>query len=248
MELAQLQSFLQAARSGSFRSAARAMYLSQPSLSGRIRSLERELRDAALPPLGPGRAAHRSRRDVPAVRRAGPPRPWTWARKRSATPRRPEKNTLTIGSARIIGTYILPPTLERFQHRHPGVSARIRTGRSSDVIEMVANGVVDIGLSRGLLSRADVLLRSTSTMSRSCWPPIPVIPSPAGDRPTFPRWPETASHSLRSQFHVFPAHQPGLPRGGDRAADRDHARQHRGHQAHGGPGAGHLLPARTAPS
>ena len=61
-----------------------------------------------------------------------------------------QRSTITIGSARTIGTYILPPTLDRFQRRFPHVSTRIRTGRSSDVIEMVANGVVDVGLSRGL--------------------------------------------------------------------------------------------------
>ena len=68
MELTQLQSFLEAAKSGSFRGAARALYVSQPSLSGRIRSLERELRASALSPPGTRRAAYRGRRGVPAFR------------------------------------------------------------------------------------------------------------------------------------------------------------------------------------
>ena len=43
MELAQLQAFLEAAERGSFRRAAEALYLSQPSVSARIQSLEDEM-------------------------------------------------------------------------------------------------------------------------------------------------------------------------------------------------------------
>ncbi|MDE0131577.1 MAG: LysR family transcriptional regulator [bacterium] len=149
MELTQLQSFLEAARSGSFRSAARALYVSQPSLSGRIRALERELRAPLFHRLGRGvRLTEAGEAFRPFVEQALE----TLDLGTEAVRNRQEtqRKTITIGSARIIGTYILPPTLERFQQRFPQVSARIRTGRSSDVIEMVANGVVDIGLSRGI--------------------------------------------------------------------------------------------------
>ncbi len=149
MELTQLQSFLEAARSGSFRSAARALYLSQPSLSGRIRALERELRAPLF---------HRHGRGVRLTEAGEAFRPFVeqaletldLGSEAVRNTQESQRRTITIGSARIIGTYILPPVLERFQHRHPRVSARIRTGRSSDVIEMVANGVVGIGLSRGI--------------------------------------------------------------------------------------------------
>ena len=149
MELTQLQSFLEAARSGSFRSAARTLYLSQPSLSGRIRALERELRAPLF---------HRHGRGVRLTEAGEAFRPFVeqaletldLGTEAVRNTQESQRRTITIGSARIIGTYILPPVLERFQHRYPQVSARIRTGRSSDVIEMVANGVVDIGLSRGI--------------------------------------------------------------------------------------------------
>lgn len=149
MELSQLQSFLEATRAGSFRAAARALYLSQPSLSGRIRALERELRTPLF---------HRMGRGVRLTASGEAFRPFVESaletlelgREAVRNTQETQQRTLTIGSARIIGTYILPPTLERFQHRHPQVSARIRTGRSSEVIEMVANGVVDVGLSRGI--------------------------------------------------------------------------------------------------
>ena len=149
MELSQLQSFIEAANSGSFRGAARAMYLSQPSLSGRIRALERELRTPLFHRLGRGvRLTEAGEAFRPFVEQAL--ETLDHGKEAVRNTQESQRQTITIGSARIIGTYILPPTLERFQRRFPGVAARIRTGRSSDVIEMVANGVVDIGLSRGL--------------------------------------------------------------------------------------------------
>lgn len=149
MEISQLQSFLEAVRAGSFRGAARAMYLSQPSLSGRIQSLERELRAPLFHRLGRGvRLTEAGEAFRPFAEQALDS--LDLGKEAVRQTQEAQKHTITIGSARIIGTYMLPPLLERYQHRFPGVSTRIRTGRSSDVIEMVANGVVDLGLSRGI--------------------------------------------------------------------------------------------------
>lgn len=149
MEISQLQSFLEAARTGSFRGAARALYLSQPSLSGRIKSLERELRAPLFHRLGRGvRLTEAGKAFRPFAEQALDS--LDVGKEAVRQTQDAQQHTITIGSARIIGTYMLPPLLERYQRRLPGVSTRIRTGRSSDVIEMVANGVVDLGLSRGL--------------------------------------------------------------------------------------------------
>ncbi len=149
MELSQLQSFLEAAKAGSFRGAARSLYLSQPSLSARIKSLERELRAPLFHRLGRGvRLTEAGEALRPFVESALQDLELGKEAVRNA--QESQRSTLTIGSARIIGTYILPPTLDRFRRRFPQVSTRIRTGRSSNVIEMVATGVVDVGLSRGL--------------------------------------------------------------------------------------------------
>ena len=43
MEFPQLEAFLEAANRGSFRRAADALYLSQPSISARVQTLEEEL-------------------------------------------------------------------------------------------------------------------------------------------------------------------------------------------------------------
>ena len=150
MEFRQLESFLEAAKVGSFRGAARTSYVSQPSLSARIKSLERELRAPLFHRLGRGvRLTEAGEAFRPFAERA-----LEFLEKGREAVRGTldtQESTITIGSARTIGTYILPPILDRFQRRHPRVSARIRTGRSTDVLAMVTDGVVDIGLSRGLV-------------------------------------------------------------------------------------------------
>ena len=150
MEFRQLESFLEAAKVGSFRGAARTSFVSQPSLSARIKSLERELRTPLFHRLGRGvRLTEAGEAFRPFAERA-----LEFLDKGREAVRETldaQESTITIGSARTIGTYMLPPTLERFQRRYPHVSARIRTGRSTDVLAMIVDGVVDIGLSRGLV-------------------------------------------------------------------------------------------------
>ena len=55
MEFSQLEAFLEAANRGSFRRAADALYLSQPSVSARVQTLENEVGVALF---------HRTARDV----------------------------------------------------------------------------------------------------------------------------------------------------------------------------------------
>ncbi len=150
MEFRELESFLSAARIGSFRGAARASFVSQPSLSARIKSLERDLRTPLFHRMGRGvRLTEAGEAFLPFAERV-----FEFLDKGREAVRQTldeQEGTITIGSARTIGTYMLPPTLERFQRRHPQVSARIRTGRSTDVLAMIIDGVVDVGLSRGLV-------------------------------------------------------------------------------------------------
>ena len=150
MELRELESFLVAARIGSFRGAARASFVSQPSLSARIKSLESELRTPLFHRMGRGvRLTEAGEAFLPYAERV-----LEFLDKGREAVRQTldeQQGTITIGSARTIGTYMLPPTLDRFQRLHPQVSARIRTGRSTDVLAMIIDGVVDVGLSRGLV-------------------------------------------------------------------------------------------------
>jgi DNA-binding transcriptional LysR family regulator len=58
---------------------------------------------------------------------------------------------LHIGSARVICAYVLPEILERFHRSYPGIEVSIKTGRSTEVLEMVLSEEVQVGLSRTLV-------------------------------------------------------------------------------------------------
>ena len=149
LEVTQIESFLEAVKAGSFRAAARSLSLSQPSLSTRIQGLEHELRAPLFHRLGRGvRLTEAGEAFLPFAERVLSV--MEQGREAVGHVRDAEGGTLTIGTARTIGTYILPLILEQFRRRFPRVSTHIRTGRSSHVLEWVTDGVVDIGLSRGL--------------------------------------------------------------------------------------------------
>lgn len=149
MDLAQLEAFLEAARWGSFRRAAEALYLTQPSLSERIKRLEEELGQPLFIRMGRGvRLTEAGRSLLPYAERALSA--VRQAREAMEAFASTSAGHLHIGTARVIGTYVLPEILLRFRRRHPGVEVTIRTGRSSHVLQMVVTQEVQVGLCRAL--------------------------------------------------------------------------------------------------
>ena len=155
MELAQLEAFLAAAERGSFRRAAEALFLSQPSLSARVHTLEAEL---GVPLF------HRMGRGVRLTEMGKAFRPYTeraiealrQGREVVDTARDASGGVLQIASARAIGTYTLPSILDRFRQEYPSIKVHINVGRSSNVLQMVADEEVQVGLSR-MLTNQDVV-------------------------------------------------------------------------------------------
>ena len=155
MELTQLEAFLAAAERGSFRRAAEALHLSQPSLSARVHALEDEL---GVPLF------HRMGRGVRLTEMGKAFRPYTeramealrQGRDVIETTRDASKGVLYMASARAIGTYTLPAILERFRQQYPSIKVHINIGRSSNVLQMVAAEEVQLGLAR-VLTHPDVV-------------------------------------------------------------------------------------------
>ena len=147
MEFPQLEAFLEAASRGSFRRAADALYLSQPSVSARIQTLEGELGVALF---------HRTARGVrltemglvflPFAQRSME----TLRRGREVleSVRQASAGILNMATARVIGTYVLPETLQKFQHLYPETNLHIKVGGSLDVLQMVVDEEVQLGLAR----------------------------------------------------------------------------------------------------
>lgn len=149
MELGQLEAFVQVAAHRSFSRAAEVLYLTQPSVTARIQALERELGEELFERSGrsvrltdAGRTflvyAERALADVQEGKNA------------LEALRNVESGTLRIGSALTISTYVLPRILKSFRSHYPGVEVSIRTGRSDDVLDLLLNDEVQVGLVRAL--------------------------------------------------------------------------------------------------
>lgn len=147
MEIGRLEAFVQVATLLSFSKAAKALYLTQPTVTARIQGLERELGEPLFERMGRTiRLTDAGESFLPHAQRA------LQAVKEGQdaidTLRNVERGTLSIGTAPTIGTYVLPEILQRFAKEFPGVEVSIRTGRSEEVMSMVLTDEVQIGFER----------------------------------------------------------------------------------------------------
>ena len=147
MDFPQLEAFLEAANRGSFRRAADALYLSQPSVSARVQALEDEVGVALFHRTARGvRLTDMGRTFLPFAQRSMD----TLRRGKEVleSVRQTSTGILNIATARVIGTYVLPETLHQFHQLHPDANLHIKVGGSSEVLQMVVNEEVQLGLAR----------------------------------------------------------------------------------------------------
>ena len=147
MELAQLQVFLEAAERGSLRRAAEALNLTQPSVSARVRALEVDLGVPLFHRTARGvRLTDMGKTFLPFAQRSmGTLRQ---ARDILESARYASAGVLNMATARVIGTYILPGILHEYHRRYPDTNLNIKMGRSTDVLQMVLEEEVQLGLAR----------------------------------------------------------------------------------------------------
>ncbi|MBM3939656.1 MAG: LysR family transcriptional regulator [SAR202 cluster bacterium] len=149
MELPQLEAFLKAVEHRSFSRAATALGISQPSLSARIQTLEEDVGEQLFQRVGRGvRLTDAGRTFLPYAQRSLDA--LRSGREALDASRTASGGQLFIGAARSISAYVLPGILDTFHHRYPGVELSIKTGRSSQILEMVIEEGIQIGLSRAL--------------------------------------------------------------------------------------------------
>jgi DNA-binding transcriptional LysR family regulator len=149
MEILQLETFLAVATYGGFHRAAEALRVSQPAVSARISTLEeslgtrlfeREHGKFSLSLAGKALRPHAEQvlRQVAIARQA-------------VHEMHPiAAGTLPIAASLSICTYLLPEVLKKYQESHPNVIVSVRSGNSAQVLKMVLDGDVDLGLARSL--------------------------------------------------------------------------------------------------
>jgi DNA-binding transcriptional LysR family regulator len=147
VELAQLEAFIQVAHHRSFSRAADALFLTQPSVTARIQSLEREIgerlfertgRSVTLTDAGHAFMPH-AQRALTAVQEG------TDA---IDAVRHGEVGSIRIGASSSIATYVLPGLFRRFRETRPRVHIHLSAGTTEDIIERLIAGEVHLVISR----------------------------------------------------------------------------------------------------
>jgi len=160
MDIPRLEAFLEVARLGSMRAAARSLHLGQPALSARIVALEDELgarifertrRGVRLTLAGRALVPH-AERALEAVE-AG--------RTAVSQVEQGDDGELVIAAASAINASVVPELVARFRRYHPGVHLYVHTGSAARIVELVAFGTAQLGLIRESVRLRDVRLRVT---------------------------------------------------------------------------------------
>lgn len=151
MNIQELEAFWWIAQTGSFNRAAQKLFLTQPSVTARIQSLEKELgqslfqrrpRGVLLTEAGRALLPH-AQRVIQDIRRA---------RQVMAGLLRDGSGTLALGCSRTAAAYLLPEMLTRFKARHPEFDITVRTGRAALIQQLVLDGSLQLGLVHGPLN------------------------------------------------------------------------------------------------
>jgi DNA-binding transcriptional LysR family regulator len=149
MRLEQLDAFVEVARRGSVSRAAEALYVTQPTLTARVKGLEQELEAKLFIRSQRGmRLSDAGRAFLPYAERTLDT--VSSGKRLLAELARGESGQLALGAAPAVSTYVLPRILTRFRRTHPKVALAVRTGHSEEVLELVLREQVQIGLGRAL--------------------------------------------------------------------------------------------------
>lgn len=181
MELRQLQALVAIAREGSFTRAADTLTISQPSLSARVRRLERylgcQLIDRHSRPVhltAEGKAflpyAERALYILEAAEEA------VQDQQLEATVQ------LRVGCTFSVATYLMPQVVDGFSAAFPRAELYIETGNSDFVVSQLADGLVNLALAAAFpefLSQTQTLLQLHDQMTAAVSPGHPLVGSPS---------------------------------------------------------------------
>src|ERR687892_361587 len=143
----QMECFLAVARLGNVSRAAEEMYLTQPTLTARLKGLEEDLGDQLFVRTSRGmRLTEAGKEFVPYAERCLAS--LEEGRQRLRELRGATGGRLALGTSPGVSTYALPAILKRFTAAHPRVSVSVRTGHSENILEMVLKEEVHLGLAR----------------------------------------------------------------------------------------------------
>lgn len=158
LDLASLQIFVVAAETENFTRSAQRLHMSQPAVSQHIQALEQHLgvplfeRNGRRISLSPaGEALLPLVQDLMRTCRQVEDAAHTLAGEVAGR--------LTLGCSTSSGKYLVPQILARYRERYPLVSAAVKVGARSQVLEWLLSGVVDIAVTSDRVQRAGLHFR-----------------------------------------------------------------------------------------
>lgn len=152
MNLKQLEAFVQVSESGSFSRAAKELYLTQPTISAHIASLEKELsvrlfvrntKEVGL--SDDGKELYKYARQIVDLERK--------IEERFCAKDTGEKRCITIAASTIPAQYLLPKVLIRFNERYPDEQIKIIETDSSKVVTQIIDHMADVGFTGTVLEK-----------------------------------------------------------------------------------------------
>lgn len=143
-----LLAFERIVREGSFGKAARALGITQPSISARIQALEREAGGPLLERGGRGVSlTEQGRAFLPYARRVLEVMGEGMEVSREA--REGRRGRVTVGVLESLTGGFVASAISRFGSSHPEAEVSVRTGHSDEIVEHLHDGVVRLGLITG---------------------------------------------------------------------------------------------------
>jgi len=158
MELKYIEVFCAVVELKSFSRAAKALSLTQPTISIHIKALEDEFSTKLLDRLGrtimptqDGEILYRYAKEIMAVKEN--------ARLAMSRLNEAVSGRLVVGASTIPGEYILPDRLAAFKSAYPDVYPVLRIGDSHDIHQSVLEGKVDLGIIGTAVKDKNIIIR-----------------------------------------------------------------------------------------
>ncbi len=152
MNLKQLEAFVKIADSGSFSQAAKELFLTQPTISAHISSLEKELNSRLF--VRNTKEVHLSEEGTVLYNYA---KQMLTLQKRIedtfASGEEKEKRCITIAASTIPAQYLLPDILVLFNEKYPDKQLKVVETDSAKVVEHVLNHTADVGFTGTALDK-----------------------------------------------------------------------------------------------
>lgn len=152
MNLKQLEAFVQVAEGKSFSKAAKELFLTQPTISAHIASLERELnarlfvRNTKEVSLSEdGKDLYRYAKQIIDLQKQ--------IEERFETEEEGGRHCITIAASTIPAQYLLPRVLKRFNEKYPDEQIKIMESDSSKVVSQIVDHIVDVGFTGTVLEK-----------------------------------------------------------------------------------------------